>query len=57
MKKQLTMSENCLGVEGLKICNSLSFHHEETRTISTFLTKMDLQIVGELNETYFHPEV
>ena len=45
------MFENCLGAEGLKICNSLSFAHEETRNISTILTKMDLQIVGELNET------
>ena len=52
MKKQLAMFENCLGVEGLKMCNSMSFAHEETRTISTILTKMDLQIVGEPNETY-----
>ena len=51
-EKQLAMFENCLGVEGLKMCNSLSFAHEETRTVSTILTKMDLQIVGELNETY-----
>ena len=48
-EKQLAMFENCLGVEGLKMCNSLSFTHEET-----ILTKMDLQIVGELNETYEH---
>ena len=34
------------------MCNSMSFAHEETRTISTILTKMDLQIVSELNETY-----
>ena len=45
------MFENCLGEEGLKMCNSLSFAHEETRTI---LTEMDLQIVGELNETFEH---
>ena len=51
-EKQLAMFGNCLGVEGLKMCNSLSFAHEETRMISTILTKMDLQIVGELNETY-----
>ena len=51
-EKQLAMFENCLGVVGLKMCNSLSFVHEETRTISTILTKMDLQIVGELNKTY-----
>ena len=31
--KQLAMFENCLGAEGLKMCNSLSFAHEETRTI------------------------
>ena len=46
------MFENCLGVDGLKMCHSLSFAHEEMRNISTILTKMDLQIVGELNETY-----
>ena len=53
-EKQLAMFQNCLGVEGLKMCNSLSFAHEETRTISTILTKIDFQIpvVGELNETY-----
>ena len=51
-EKQFVMFENCLGVEGIKMCNSLSFAHEETRTISTILTKLDLQIVGELNETY-----
>ena len=51
-EKQLAMFENCLGVEGLNMCNSLSFAHEETRTISTILTKMDLQIVGETNERY-----
>ena len=49
-EKQLAMFENCLGVEGLKMCNSLSFTHEETRTVSTILTKMDFQIVGELND-------
>ena len=32
-EKQLVMFENCLGVEGLKMCNSLSFAHEETRNI------------------------
>ena len=34
------------------MCNSLCFAHEETRTVSTILTEMNLQIVGELNETY-----
>ena len=34
-EKQLAMFENCPGVEGLKMCNSLSFAHEETQTIST----------------------
>ena len=34
------------------MCNSMSFAHEETRTISTILTKKDLKIVSELNETY-----
>ena len=34
------------------MCNSLSFSNEETLNISTILTKMDLQIVGELNKTY-----
>ena len=30
-EKKIVMFENCLGVEGLKMCNSLSFAHEETR--------------------------
>ena len=46
------MFENYVGVEGLKMCNSLSFAHEETRNISTIWTTMDVQIVGEINETY-----
>ena len=41
-EKSLAMFENCLGVERLTMCNSLSFVHEETRTIST---KMDLKIL------------
>ena len=27
-QKQFAMFENCLGVEGLKMCNSLSFAHK-----------------------------
>ena len=34
------------------MCNFPSFAHEETLYISTMLTKMDLQVVGELNTTY-----
>ena len=34
------------------MCISLRFYYKETRNILTILTKMDLQIVGELNETY-----
>ena len=49
-EKQLAMFENCLGVE--EMCNSPNFSHDGTRTISIILTTMDLQIVGELNETY-----
>ena len=49
IEKQLAMFDNCLGVEGLKMCNSLSFAHGETRNIPIIFKKMDLQIVGKLN--------
>ena len=41
------MIENGLGVEKLKMCNSQSLIHHETRTFVK-----NVQIVGELNETY-----
>ena len=49
---QLAMLENCLGSDGLKICNSLTFGTDETKDMKAVLMKLEETFIGELNETY-----
>ena len=46
------MLENCLGSDGLKICNSLTFGIDETKDMKTVIMKLEETCIGELNETY-----
>ena len=49
---QLAMLENCLGSDGLKICNSLTFGTDETKDMKAVIMKLEETFIGELNETY-----
>ena len=49
---QLAMLENCLGSDGLKICNSLAFGTDETKDMKAVIMKLEETFIGELNETY-----
>ena len=49
---QLAMLENCLGSDGLKICNSLTFGSDETKDMKAVIMKLEETFIGELNETY-----
>lgn len=51
-KFQFAMMENCLGPAALKSYNSLVFGRGEIKNIASIMNKMELLIVGELNETY-----
>ena len=48
----IAMLENCLGSDGLKICNSLTFGTDETKDMKTVIMKLEETFTGELSETY-----
>ena len=49
---QTAMLLNSIGTDALKIYYGFAFDNGDTRDIATILKKFDVQIIGELNETY-----